>query len=178
MSDGISNVFQSLRKCIHLIFAAKSSYLIVIMNEIFRHLSAADPDEVSSLRAFFYTLDFEWLRHKQIEEEYINIICDFRLSVSGEKSYHVCRFRSLLSLVSYRRLCFLFFLHSFFLSSNVRELFSPKIQRMPLRLMINTSNRSFSFFSLVCFGFWTISKGSGDERKDQDATRIKNKEKR
>lgn len=77
---------------------------------------------------FFLYIRFRTLRHKQIDikKRYINIICDFRLSVSGEKSYHVCRFRSLLSLISYRCLSFFLFLHSFFLSSNIRELFFAK----------------------------------------------------
>lgn len=119
------------------------------MNRISRRLSPiafrSGSRQCFVSKNFFLYIRFQMLRHKQInEEEYINIICDFRLSVSGEKSYHVCCFRSLLSLVSYRRPYFLLFLHSFSLSSNVSFLFA---KNSVYARAINASNRSFSLFS-------------------------------
>lgn len=116
MSDCILNFFKSLKK------------LIDFCGQVFVFETRNDESNVSSFPTafrsgsrqsfinenFFLYFRYWTLRTSSLmNDEFINIICDFRLSVNGEKSYHVCHFR-LLSLVSYRYLCFLLFLYSFF----------------------------------------------------------------
>lgn len=171
MSDCISSFPQVIKKWTRSLLVAKFSSLIAKMDRIspssFLDRVPQDRDEISSVRkrererAFFIHITFQTLCQADLWEK-IYIICDFFRIVykQREKSYRVCHFRSLLSLISHPYLSFLLFLYFF------RELsFPPKLQ-----YTTNASSRSFSLSILVLNSLID----SSDERKDQDATRIEN----
>lgn len=127
-------------------------------------------------RELFIYIRFQTLRQADLWEKiyihiYLYIVCDFFRIVCErrEKSYRVCRFRSLLSLISHLHLSFLSFLYPFLSRISVSFLFRQNFNYV---LAINASSRSFSLSGSVLA--LNCLKDSGNERKDQNATRIEN----